>query len=128
MLEALVAMSIGKLILLGVLALIVGIPALVLLVGMVVGSALFLSPNPPWKDKWNGERTRKSISLKTRALGWGMFFIAVALGILVAVASNVQIWGMVGFALLFGGIALIIFYFIASKTERKTTLFNQEED
>ena len=126
LLEALAAISVGKLILLGALGLIVGIPALVLVVGMVISFALFLSPNPPWGK--HGVRVRESMSLKTRTLGWGIFFLAVALGILVAVASNVQIWGMAGLALLFGGIGLIIFYFVAARSERKENLPNEEEE
>lgn len=126
LLEALAAISVGKLILLGALGLIVGIPALVLVVGMVISFALFLSPNPPWSK--HGVRVRESMPLKTRTLGWGIFFLAVGLGIIVAVASNVQIWGIAGIALLFGGIGLIIFYFIAARTERKEILPNEEEE
>jgi len=124
-LEALAVMSVGKLILLGFLGLIVGIPALALLVGMVISFALFLSPNPPWGKE--GISIREKISPKTRALGWGIFFLAIGLGIIVAVASNTQIWGIAGIALLFGGIGLIIFYFVAVRTERKTVLSNEEK-
>jgi uncharacterized membrane protein HdeD (DUF308 family) len=127
LLEALAAMSVGKLILLGLLALIVGIPVLIFLVGTVIAitAIIGLSDNPPWGK--HGISVREKISLKTRALGWGIFFLAVGLGIIVAVASKVTlIWGIAGIALLFGGIGLIIFYFIAARTERKEILLSEE--
>lgn len=126
LLEALAAISVGKLILLGFLSLIVGIPVIVLLVGMVIVVTAVISDNAPWGK--HRMRVRESISLKTRALGWGIFFLAVGLGILAAVASNVQVWGIAGIALLFSGIGLIIFYFVAARTERKKTLPNEEEE
>ena len=123
LLEALAAMSVGKLILLGALALTVGIPALGILAWMVTEVAGALSPN-----RKQGIRIRESISPKTRALGWGIFFLALGLGILVAIAADVQIWGIVGLALLFGGISLIIFYFIAVKSERRETYLEKDEE
>jgi len=125
LLEALAAMSVGKLILLGALGLIVGIPALTILLGTVIVVTAIISDNAPWGK--HGMGVRGSISLKTRALGWGIFFLAVGLGIIVAVASKVMFtWGIAGIALLFGGIGLIIFYFIAARTERKEKLMSEE--
>lgn len=125
LLEALAAMSVGKLILLGTLSLIVGIPALIILLGTIIAVTAIVSDNAPWGK---GGGVRESISLKTRALGWGIFFLAVGVGIIVAVASSMQIWGIAGIALLFGGIGLIIFYFIAARTERKKILPSEEEE
>ena len=124
-LEGLAAMSIGKLILLGVLALIVGIPALVLLIAVIIAPVAIISNNPPWGQKSiRGERMKPQI----RTLGWGIFFIAFGAGILAAVALNLQFWGIAGIALLFGGISLIIFYFIAAKSERRTNFLKKDEE
>ena len=65
---------------------------------------------------------------KIRILGWGIFFIAFGAGISAAIALNLQFWGIAGIALLFGGIGLIIFYFIAAKSERKEPFLEDEEE
>ncbi len=126
LLEVLAAMSIGKLILLGVLALIIGIPVLVIvLIFMIVAPIAIISKSLPWSEKSiRGER----IMPKIRILGWGIFFIAFGAGISAAIALNLQFWGIAGITLLSGGIGLIIFYFIAAKSERRETFLEKDEE
>ena len=122
------AMSIGRLIVLGIF----GLLALTLIALIIVGTAAVLGPGiSAVRDYAPGRNRsdRKRMPVSTRVLGFGIVFLAIGLGVLAGVygVADVTLWGIVGMVLLFGGIGLILFYFIASKAEKQTTIAQTED-
>ena len=117
-LETLAAISIGRLILLGIL----GIIALALFMCIIVGTAAVSGGGKGWYGTRRTEErgTRRPMEVSTRVIGWGIALVAFGLGILAGIygVSEASVWGIAGMALLFGGIGLIFFYFIAVRRER----------
>lgn len=120
MMEALAAMSVWKLIALGIF----GIFALILLMVLILGAAAILGPGmravhgiASFLPKHEHRRTTPP----THVLGAGIVFLAVGLGIVLALALLPTIggWGMFGVLMLSIGVGLIGFYAVASKAERE---------
>lgn len=120
-LESILAMGIGKLIVLGILSTVVGIPVLALLAGTaicVVCGPLFLL-NPPWKE--GGVLASPRRSSQTRILSFGIVLLAIGIGIIVSVygVSQPSVWGIAGITISFGGLGLIVSYFVTSAIEKR---------
>jgi len=109
--------SIWKLLVVGVFGLI----ALVLAAVFVLGIAAILGPGMRAVSGALSRPTDKPRRMRpsTRILGFGVVSLVTGLGIVLAFALYPAIgWEMVGVVLLSFGLGLVVFYAIASRTEK----------
>jgi len=124
MMEALAAMSTWKLIALGLF----GTIALLFIGIIVLGTVAILGPGMRAVHGAMGaiqnlgeKRQRPKMPISVRVLGVGIVFLAVGLGIVIALVALPAVggWGMFGVLMLSIGAGLVIFYLIAAKTEKQ---------
>ncbi|MCD6169602.1 MAG: hypothetical protein J7J76_03490 [Candidatus Latescibacteria bacterium] len=112
--EALATMTTGKLIALGIF----GVIALGIIVGAIIATSAVLGPGR--RAVGGALREEKRMPTSIRVLGWGICLLSVGLGIIMAmyVLPSLSAWGIIGMALLCGGLGLVVFYLIASRREK----------
>ncbi|OQB41442.1 MAG: hypothetical protein BWY06_00855 [Candidatus Latescibacteria bacterium ADurb.Bin168] len=124
MFEALAAMSTGKVVILGITAVLV---AGILFV-LVVATAAILGPGRRAVEgamravpNFSGEETPRGVPMSLKILGIGVMFLTVGLGVVIAaVIPNLTGWAVFGIVLLAAGIGLLLFYLVVAKFEKTT--------
>ena len=124
MFEALAAMSTGKVVILGITAVLV---AGILFV-LVVATAAILGPGRRAVEgamkavpNLSGEEAPRRVPTSLKILGIGVMFLMVGLGVVIAAAiPSLTGWGMFGVTLLAAGIGLLLFYLVVAKFEKMT--------
>lgn len=113
-----VGISAGTLAVIGIFSvLIIG------LLGLTAVGVMFLRKGLQIKDgsgdniRIGGSEPGVGMPIPTKILGWGIVFIAIGVGLLIGIygLAEISVWGILGMALLFGGIGLIVFYLVARR-------------
>lgn len=132
MFEALAAMSTGKVVILGITAVLVS----GILFVLVVATAAILGPGRRAVEgamkavpNLSGEETPRRIPTSVKILGVGVTFLMVGLGVVIAAAvPTLTGWGMFGIILFAAGIGLLLFYLVVAKHEKKAPLPRSAEE